>query len=62
MLHDPRALEVVRAVIGLGTALDVRVVAEGVETEDQRLALLELACPLAQGYLFGRAVPAASFR
>ena len=48
---------VVRAVLGMAAALDLRVVAEGVSTEAQRQALEQLGCTRAQGYLFGRAVP-----
>ena len=43
-----------RAIIALGQTLDLRVVAEGIETADQLKALRELGCELGQGYLFGR--------
>jgi diguanylate cyclase (GGDEF)-like protein/PAS domain S-box-containing protein len=46
--------EVVRATIGLGHALRLTVVAEGVETEAQAELLRELDCDRAQGWLFGR--------
>ena len=42
----------VAAVIAMGRALDVEVVAEGIETEQQAAVLRELGCPLGQGYLF----------
>lgn len=45
---------VVVAIIKLGEALGIQTVAEGVETQAQRLRLLELGCNLAQGYLFGK--------
>jgi EAL domain-containing protein (putative c-di-GMP-specific phosphodiesterase class I) len=45
-------LILVRAIIGMAQALDLAVVAEGVETEEQRELLSELGCPLGQGYLF----------
>ena len=48
---------IVDAVIRLAHALDLVVVAEGVETEEQRKALVELGCDQLQGYLFARPVP-----
>jgi EAL domain-containing protein (putative c-di-GMP-specific phosphodiesterase class I) len=45
---------VVAAVVGLGQALGLDVVAEGVETREQVAELVRLGCPLAQGYLFSR--------
>lgn len=45
-------LAVVRLVVGLGRELGLDVVAEGVETEEQRAALLGLGCRYGQGYLF----------
>lgn len=49
----PSRRVIVRAVIDLGHALGLTVVAEGVETEAQRAMLGELGCPVGQGYLFG---------
>jgi diguanylate cyclase len=46
----------VDAVIRLAHALNLNVVAEGVETEAQRKALTELGCDHMQGYLFSKAV------
>ncbi|HEX9564521.1 MAG TPA: EAL domain-containing protein [Gemmatimonadaceae bacterium] len=43
-----------RAVVSLGSALSLRTIAEGVETEGQFTRLRELGCPYAQGYLFAR--------
>jgi EAL domain-containing protein (putative c-di-GMP-specific phosphodiesterase class I) len=51
---DRRAEAIVRSVIELGAELDITVIAEGVETEDQRQRLLQLGCRVGQGYLFGR--------
>jgi EAL domain-containing protein (putative c-di-GMP-specific phosphodiesterase class I) len=50
---------IVTAVIGLANNLALDVVAEGVETAGQRDFLARKGCHFAQGYLFGRAVPAA---
>jgi EAL domain-containing protein (putative c-di-GMP-specific phosphodiesterase class I) len=51
--HD-HAHAICQAVVSLGHALDLHVVAEGVETRVQREALGAMGCQLAQGYLFGR--------
>jgi diguanylate cyclase (GGDEF)-like protein/PAS domain S-box-containing protein len=48
---------IVQTIIGMAVNLSMEVIAEGVETEEQR-AFLELhGCPVIQGYLFGRPVP-----
>ena len=58
-LHDrPESAKIVDAVIGLSRSLGVQTVAEGVESERDARALIRLGCGLAQGYLFGRPVPA----
>ena len=60
---DPgRNANIVRTVVGLAYSLGLDVVAEGVETEEQRALLEDLGCPLAQGFLFSPAVdgPAAT--
>ncbi len=51
------AAAIVRAVIGLGNALRVPVIAEGVETELERVFLLLEGCKEIQGYLVGRPEP-----
>ncbi|APB33948.1 diguanylate cyclase/phosphodiesterase with PAS/PAC sensor(s) [Gloeomargarita lithophora Alchichica-D10] len=54
-----RAQTIVAAMVNLGVSLGLTVIAEGVETEIQRLWLQRLGCPLAQGYLFARPLPEA---
>lgn len=49
---------IVDALIGLGRALKIEVVAEGIETSEQRDFLAALGCRIGQGFLFGSALPA----
>lgn len=51
----------VGAIVGLGRALGMTVVAEHVETEEQAAAVTELGCDLAQGFLFGAPGPPEAF-
>jgi diguanylate cyclase (GGDEF)-like protein/PAS domain S-box-containing protein len=48
---------IVRTVTGFADNLGLRLIAEGVETEEQAALLLELGCTLAQGYLYASAIP-----
>jgi diguanylate cyclase (GGDEF)-like protein len=59
MVADPRDAAIVRAAIGLGQALGVEIVAEGIEDEATAVALTGLQCTTGQGYLFARPMPAA---
>jgi EAL domain-containing protein (putative c-di-GMP-specific phosphodiesterase class I) len=52
--HDPQRRALVAAVVNMARTLDIEPVAEGVETEAQLRALIELGCDLAQGYHLGR--------
>lgn len=52
---------IIQAIISMGRALDIHVIAEGVETAAQRDTLTQLGCELFQGYLFGRPVPIEQF-
>ena len=49
---------IVRAVVSLARAMELTTVAEGVERPEQSQQLVAMGCDRAQGYLWGRAVPA----
>lgn len=55
-------VEIITAIISLAHALNLQVIAEGVETDDQHQRLRMLGCDLLQGYLFGRPMPEADLR
>ena len=52
---------IVRAIVGLGHNLDLKIVAEGVETLEQLEFLRAVGCDLVQGYLMSRAIEARAF-
>lgn len=58
---DPNVSAICDAIIGLGHSLGKRIVAEGVETEMQAEFLRARQCEEAQGFLFGRPMPASEF-
>ncbi|MGM9321865.1 sensor domain-containing protein [Deinococcus aquaticus] len=55
---DRSDVAIVEAVIGIGQALNIQVLAEGIETQQQVQTLLDLGCPDMQGYHFARPMPA----
>lgn len=58
MLKSPDDLAIVRGVIGLGVSFKHAVIAEGVESIDQILMLMDLGCNIVQGYFIARPMPA----
>jgi EAL domain-containing protein (putative c-di-GMP-specific phosphodiesterase class I) len=58
MTRQPRTAATVRAIIALGSELQVDVIAEGVETPAQLTMLKDFDCPHAQGFLLARPMPA----
>jgi EAL domain-containing protein (putative c-di-GMP-specific phosphodiesterase class I) len=56
--QDSADAAIARAVVTLGQSLGLRVLAEGIETEEQATYLREIGCGYGQGYWFGRPQPA----
>ena len=61
LVTDPDDRILAATIVALGHGLGLKVVAEGVETEEQRRILLGQGCDWAQGYLFAPPMPAESF-
>jgi PAS domain S-box-containing protein len=59
--HSPAKRVIAEAIVKLGAALDIRVVAEGVETEAERAIMAALGCSVGQGYLFARPMDECQF-
>jgi diguanylate cyclase (GGDEF)-like protein/PAS domain S-box-containing protein len=59
MEEDAGDEAIIRAVINLGRALGIKVVAEGIERRSQAERLLRLDCQFGQGFLFSKAIPPA---
>jgi diguanylate cyclase (GGDEF)-like protein len=60
--HAPEGSAIAAAVTNLAHVLGLSVTAEGVETRDQRDAVLAMECDFAQGFYFARPMPAAALR
>ncbi|RDL43081.1 GGDEF domain-containing protein [Marinomonas piezotolerans] len=61
LINDPSDRAIVMAIIAMADALDVNVLAEGVETQAHLDQLKSMRCFTYQGYFFGRPMPAAQF-
>jgi diguanylate cyclase (GGDEF)-like protein len=59
---EAKELEIIHAVISLGRALDLTVIAEGIDNTEQLSLLKSLNCSIVQGYLTGRPLPADELR
>lgn len=61
MLRDPEDLAIIEGIIWLSQAVNRKVIAEGVESEEHGVILLNLGCDLGQGYGIARPMPAEDF-
>jgi EAL domain-containing protein (putative c-di-GMP-specific phosphodiesterase class I) len=61
LCNDRQDAAIVKAILLLGRSFGLKVIAEGVETEEQRRRLLSKGCEEAQGYLFGHAMAPREF-
>lgn len=59
--HNTYGADIARTIVSLANSMDLSVIAEGVETEEQRLALVSYGCFHFQGYLFSPPVPIEKF-
>ncbi|WP_151631885.1 GGDEF and EAL domain-containing protein [Noviherbaspirillum aerium] len=57
MASDPGDRAIVRSIIAMAHELGLQVIAEGIETPEQKTSLIEAGCDYGQGFLFSRAVP-----
>ncbi|WP_416414167.1 putative bifunctional diguanylate cyclase/phosphodiesterase [Pantoea sp. App145] len=58
MINNESSLKIIELITGLASVLSIKVVAEGVETEEQFRLLNAMHCDYFQGFLFGRPSPA----
>lgn len=61
IVSDSSDRAIVHTIVAMAQSLGKRVIAEGVETEEQRQLLLDNGCTQYQGYLFGKPMPIAQF-
>lgn len=61
ILSNPDDASIARSIVVLSQSLGLSIIAEGVETQEQRAFLAEIGCMYYQGYLFGRPMAASEF-
>lgn len=59
--NNPKDVAITKTIVDLGHALGFKIIAEGVETEEQSKFLKEIGCDQGQGYLYGRPMIAADY-
>lgn len=61
IIKEKKNKTIIEALILMAHKLDIKVIAEGIETPQQEMALTESACDYGQGYLFSKPIPAEEF-
>ncbi|WP_258879746.1 EAL domain-containing protein [Clostridium estertheticum] len=60
--NNSKNIVIIKAIIAVADSLDIKVIAEGIETETEFLTLKELGCRCIQGYLIGKPMMASDFQ
>ena len=60
--NNPKNIVIIKSIVVVAKSLNMKVIAEGVETETEFAALKELQCDYIQGYLIGKPMPASDFQ
>jgi EAL domain-containing protein (putative c-di-GMP-specific phosphodiesterase class I) len=61
VVDNPKNQGICKAIMGMAHALDITVVAEGIETQEQHEFMRTAGCPLGQGYLYSAPLKAQDF-
>ncbi|MBW9170572.1 EAL domain-containing protein [Clostridium estertheticum] len=60
--NNSKNIAIIKAIIAVADSLDIKVIAEGIETKTEFLTLKELGCQYIQGYLIGKPMMASDFQ
>ena len=60
--NNPKNIVIIKSIVAVAKSLNMKVLAEGIETETEFVALKELQCDYIQGYLIGKPMPASDFQ
>ncbi|WP_298838302.1 putative bifunctional diguanylate cyclase/phosphodiesterase [Clostridium sp.] len=60
--NNSKNIAIIKAIIAVADTLDIKVIAEGIETETEFSTLKELGCQFIQGYLIGKPMPSSDFQ
>ena len=60
--NNSKNIVIIKSIIAVANSLNIKVIAEGIETETEFAMLKELGCDYIQGYLIGKPMPASDFQ